>query len=125
MSDLLERMEEAWMGLSRRSFDNADAGIGANLCQEAIDEIRRLREAKQAALKIADERSNENVALRSQLARARPSAEQIARAICLSYGRDPDAPTSILEMCDAENRPVPMWCLYEEQADAVIVLTSG
>lgn len=65
MSDLLERMEEGWMSLSRLSFDRVDAGIAANLCQEAMDEISRLREAKQAALRIADERSKENVALRA------------------------------------------------------------
>ena len=71
MSDLLERMEAAWMDLSRRSFDSVDAGIDANLCQEAMDEISRLREAKQAALKIADERSKENVLLRTLLRQAR------------------------------------------------------
>jgi Lar family restriction alleviation protein len=49
------------------------------------------------------------------------SAEDIARTICLSYGRDPDEMTSILEMCDEDNRPVPVWMVYLEQAAAVLV----
>lgn len=46
--------------------------------------------------------------------------EDVARTICLSYGRDPDDMTSILEMCTADNKPVPVWRVYEEQAEAVI-----
>ena len=48
------------------------------------------------------------------------TAEQIARTIALSYGRDPDELTSIGEMCDADNQPVAVWCVYEEQAEAIL-----
>ncbi|MDB5584839.1 MAG: hypothetical protein JWR80_10015 [Bradyrhizobium sp.] len=47
-------------------------------------------------------------------------AKDIAITICLSYGRDPDEPTSILEMCDGDNQPVPTWMVYVEQAEAIL-----
>ncbi len=53
-----------------------------------------------------------------------PTSEEVARTICLSYGRDPDMMTSVLEMCDANNRPVATWMVYEEQAEAVLVAYS-
>lgn len=52
--------------------------------------------------------------------KASASAEEIARTICLSYGRDPDEMTSIGEMCTDDNQPVPIWMVYEEQADAIL-----
>lgn len=45
---LLERLREESLQLQRRSFDSADAGISANLCDEAIDRIAEL-EANEAA----------------------------------------------------------------------------
>jgi hypothetical protein len=48
------------------------------------------------------------------------NAEAIARELALSYGRDPDEPTSIFEMCDADNRPVLTWRVYEEQAEHLL-----
>jgi hypothetical protein len=41
-SDLLERLRDESLQLARKSFDSGDAGISANLCDEAIDEIERL-----------------------------------------------------------------------------------
>jgi hypothetical protein len=51
-----------------------------------------------------------------------PSVEAVARKICLSYGSDPDELASILEICTADNKPLPRWRLYEEQAEAVAEL---
>lgn len=45
------------------------------------------------------------------------TVQGIARELCLSYGRDPDEPTSIMEMCTADNKPVPTWEVYAEQAE--------
>jgi hypothetical protein len=53
------------------------------------------------------------------------TVEAVARTLCLSYGRDPDEMTSIMEMCDADNRPVPVWRVYEEQAEAVLAKHSS
>jgi hypothetical protein len=50
--------------------------------------------------------------------------DQVARTIALSYGRDPDALTEWTEMCDANNRPVPIWRVYEEQAEALLATYS-
>ena len=47
--DIVERMRERWLECSRASFDSVDAGISANLLDEAIDEIERLRTAAQSA----------------------------------------------------------------------------
>ena len=41
--DLVARLREESLTLARRSFDSVDAGISANLCDAAIDEIERLR----------------------------------------------------------------------------------
>lgn len=51
MSDLLERLREESLRLARNSFDSVDAGISANLCDEAIDEIERLRAARPDKMK--------------------------------------------------------------------------
>jgi hypothetical protein len=51
MSELLERLKEESLQLARRSFDSADAGISANLCDEAIDRIQAL----EATLQVAQE----------------------------------------------------------------------
>ncbi|HJU04959.1 MAG TPA: hypothetical protein VJ692_07365 [Nitrospiraceae bacterium] len=48
------------------------------------------------------------------------SAEVIARELAISYERDPDELTSWLEMCDANNQPVPTWRVYEEQAEHLL-----
>lgn len=59
------------------------------------------------------------------------TVQGIARELCLSYGRDPDEPTSIMEMCTADNQPVPTWEVYAEQAEwlleryAILSLLSG
>lgn len=45
MSDIIERLEEESLRLARLSFETASAGIAANVVDEAIDEIKRLREA--------------------------------------------------------------------------------
>lgn len=55
---------------------------------------------------------------------AQVSAERIARVLALSYGRDPDDLTQMTEMCDADNRPVPIWRVYEEQAEALLATYS-
>jgi hypothetical protein len=55
---------------------------------------------------------------------AEVSSEDIARVICLSYGRDPNQLTSVMEMCTADNKPVPIWMVYEEQADAILAAYS-
>ncbi len=44
MIDVIERLQEESQRLARLSFDTADAGIAANVVDEAIDEINRLRE---------------------------------------------------------------------------------
>lgn len=44
VTDILEKLQEDWLRLSRGSFDNVDCGLAANVVQEAIDEITRLRE---------------------------------------------------------------------------------
>lgn len=41
--DILEKLQEDWLRLSRGSFDSVDCGLAANVVQEAIDEITRLR----------------------------------------------------------------------------------
>jgi len=46
---LVERLREESLQLARRSFDSVDAGISANLCDSAIDEIERLRAQLAAA----------------------------------------------------------------------------
>jgi hypothetical protein len=51
---------------------------GMPLIAEMSDELLRLRGAKTAALKIADERAKEAVELRAQLARARKALEVIS-----------------------------------------------
>lgn len=45
--------------------------------------------------------------------------EAVARAICLTQGEDPDTLDG-LRICDANNRPMPLWNWYIEQADAAI-----
>ena len=75
--DLIERLRDESLQLARRSFDSADAGISANLCDEAIDELERLRAAKTAALKIADERAKEAVELRAKLESAQQEIAKV------------------------------------------------
>lgn len=83
-SDLVERLREESMQLARRSFDSVDAGISANLCDAAIDEIERLRAqlaAAEATIATAEKmvRSDTEVKteLRSQLEAARKALEEI------------------------------------------------
>ena len=45
--------------------------------------------------------------------------EALARAICLSEGQDPDA-KNISVFCDHDNRPLPIWMAFEEQAQAAL-----
>jgi hypothetical protein len=47
MRDIVERLQEEAMRLSGRSLDRgcAESGIAANLADEAVSEIERLREA--------------------------------------------------------------------------------
>jgi hypothetical protein len=45
MTDIIERMEEESLRLTRLSFDTAGAGIAANVVDDAIAEIKRLRAA--------------------------------------------------------------------------------
>lgn len=42
MRELLQRLEDESLRLARHSFDSCDAGISANLCDEAIDAIEEL-----------------------------------------------------------------------------------
>ncbi len=49
-----------------------------------------------------------------------PSSETIARAIAKSQGHDPDDLAPSLLMCTADNRQVPWWKVFEEQADACL-----
>lgn len=49
---------------------------------------------------------------------------EIAMTLALSYGRDPDEPAPILEMCDENNQPVPIWMVYIEQAEALLAAYS-
>ncbi|MCW5606000.1 MAG: hypothetical protein KIT18_15775, partial [Burkholderiales bacterium] len=44
--------------------------------------------------------------------------EKISRTLCEVDGRDPDG-EDIMLICDAENRPLPLWRLYIEPAEAV------
>jgi hypothetical protein len=55
---------------------------------------------------------------------AQVPAEHIARVIALSYGRDPDGMTEWTEMCDADDRPIPVWRVYEEQAESLLAAYS-
>lgn len=73
--DLVQRLQEESLQLARRSFDSVDAGISANLCDEAIDEIERLRAVKRRALALADERAKEANELCARLAIARKALE--------------------------------------------------
>lgn len=46
--------------------------------------------------------------------------EEAARAICITYGQDPDDYASICDICGPNNEPRPQWHLYIEQAEAAI-----
>lgn len=46
--------------------------------------------------------------------------EQIARTIAESYGSDPDDHAPLSVMCTSDNRSVPWWRVYEEQARALL-----
>lgn len=80
------------------------------LAGEFVKEGHSMEDAIRMAWSTSDPAQTEKV----------PSAEDIARTICLSYGRDPDEMASIGEMCDANDRPVAIWRAYEEQADAIL-----
>lgn len=45
MTDIIELLEEESLRLARLSFETAGAGIAANVVDDAIDEIKRLRAA--------------------------------------------------------------------------------
>lgn len=44
---------------------------------------------------------------------------EIAMALCLVDGREPDAEAPLTEMCDDNNGPVPWWMVYVEYAEAL------
>ena len=44
MTDLVERINEAWLEKSRSAFDCANCGCEANMMMDAVDEIQRLLE---------------------------------------------------------------------------------
>jgi hypothetical protein len=69
MSDIVERLREAWGATPKE----------AGLLSEAASEIQRLREVKRRALRIADERSKEANELRAQLQSQPESAGGDAR----------------------------------------------
>lgn len=48
------------------------------------------------------------------------NAIDIAMALCLVDGHDPDEPAPLTEMCDEDNRPVPWWMVYVEYAEALL-----
>lgn len=45
MTDIIERLQDESQRLARLSFDTVDAGIAANVADDAMDEIYRLRAA--------------------------------------------------------------------------------
>jgi hypothetical protein len=49
---------------------------------------------------------------------ARP--EEIAMALCLVDGRDPDAEAPLSGMCTDDSQPVPWWMVYVEYAEALL-----
>lgn len=46
--------------------------------------------------------------------------EDIAIALCLVDGRNPDDEAPLGEMCDGDNMPVPWWMVYTEYAEALL-----
>jgi hypothetical protein len=65
MDDLVERLRTLGTEWAKATGEHGP-GV-ASLQREAAAEIARLQEAKRAALKVADERSKENVELRKAL----------------------------------------------------------
>lgn len=65
-----------------------------------------------AALRIAAKSADEGV--------REARAEDIAIALCLVDGRDPDDEAPIGEMCDDANMPVPWWMVYVEYAESLL-----
>lgn len=47
-------------------------------------------------------------------------AHEIAIALCLVDGHDPDAEAPVTTMCDEANMPVPWWMVYTEYAEALL-----
>jgi hypothetical protein len=47
-------------------------------------------------------------------------AEDIATALCLVDGHDPDDEAPRTEMCDGDNMPVPWWMVYVEYAESLL-----
>jgi hypothetical protein len=81
-----------------------------SIMSEAADEIDRLRAAKTAALKLADERAKEAVELRAKLASARKALEAIKQAtidvrICDDVAWF-DAITTLHDFCDDAIRAI-------------------
>ena len=79
MSDLIDRLKEESLQLARRSFDSADAGISANLCDAAIDEIERLQEAKRIYMERANKHAIEANRMRALV---KSGIDAINAAIC-------------------------------------------
>jgi hypothetical protein len=52
----------------------------------------------------------------------RELVEQVARAICIKDGRDPDG-ADIMVICDKNNNPLPLWQYYDDLARAAILAT--
>lgn len=46
--------------------------------------------------------------------------EVMARAICASFGDDPDSDAPVSAICGPNNEVLPLWRLFEEQAEAAL-----
>ncbi len=53
-----------------------------------------------------------------------PSLEAGARAIARTRGHDPDDLAPLTEMCTGDNQQVPWWKVFEEDAEACLLLAN-
>lgn len=100
-ADIVERLRERSLELSGRSIDRGcqDSGISANLCDEAVDLITKLRADRDAAARDMRERCAKvalgSYSLMFPKPRNRITAENAGHAVAAAIRALPDTPAVI------------------------------